>query len=197
MVLDPTPPPPGNCSPSLVDQLSPAAGSAEGARFLLTRNCVHLPCSHPGLASGLQPGPITPMTVIPQPSSSPLMDTPSEVSTCQGSVVGKWEARMGTQGQSLELGILSGFCLSFLFCVSVRECTQSCLTLCDPMNCSPLGSSVHGASQARIVESLPSGGGSLGKGCVFPSDSNPRNQGHVFTLCTGAVEEKDGISTTN
>ena len=104
---------------------------------------------------------------------------------------------MGTQGQSLELGILSGFCLSFLFCVSVRECTQSCLTLCDPMNCSPLGSSVHGASQARIVESLPSGGGSLGKGCVFPSDSNPRSQGHVFTLGTGAVEEKDGISTTN
>ena len=29
---------------------------------------------------------------------------------------------------------------------------QSCLTLCDPMNCSPPGSSVHGILQARILE---------------------------------------------
>ena len=30
--------------------------------------------------------------------------------------------------------------------------TQSCLTLCYPMNCSPPGSSVHGILQARILE---------------------------------------------
>ena len=30
--------------------------------------------------------------------------------------------------------------------------TKSCLTLCDPMGCSPLGSSIHGISQARILE---------------------------------------------
>ena len=29
---------------------------------------------------------------------------------------------------------------------------QSCLTLCDPMDCSPLGSSVHGIFQARALE---------------------------------------------
>ena len=29
---------------------------------------------------------------------------------------------------------------------------QSCLTLCDPMDCSPPGSSVHGTLQARILE---------------------------------------------
>ena len=29
---------------------------------------------------------------------------------------------------------------------------QSCLTLCDPMDCSPPGSSVHGILQARIWE---------------------------------------------
>ena len=29
---------------------------------------------------------------------------------------------------------------------------QSCLTLCDPMRCSSLGSSVHGILQARILE---------------------------------------------
>ena len=30
--------------------------------------------------------------------------------------------------------------------------SQSCPTLCDPMDCSPPGSSVHGISQARILE---------------------------------------------
>ena len=30
--------------------------------------------------------------------------------------------------------------------------TQSCLTLCDPVNCSSPGSSVHGILQARILE---------------------------------------------
>ena len=30
--------------------------------------------------------------------------------------------------------------------------TQLCLTLCDPMECSPQGSSVHGISQARMLE---------------------------------------------
>ena len=32
---------------------------------------------------------------------------------------------------------------------------QSCPTLCDPMDCSPPGSSVHGILQARILEWLP------------------------------------------
>ena len=44
-----------------------------------------------------------------------------------------------------------------------RECSyhlkalvaQSCLTLCDPMNCSPPGSSAHGILQARILEWVP------------------------------------------
>ena len=29
---------------------------------------------------------------------------------------------------------------------------QSCLTLCDPIDCSSLGSSVHGVLQSRIME---------------------------------------------
>ena len=36
--------------------------------------------------------------------------------------------------------------------VQFSSVTQSCLTLCDPMDCSPLGSSVRGISQARILE---------------------------------------------
>ena len=29
---------------------------------------------------------------------------------------------------------------------------QSCLTVCNPMDCSPSGSSVHGILQARVLE---------------------------------------------
>ena len=36
-------------------------------------------------------------------------------------------------------------------CVCVQS-LQLCLTLCDPMDCSPPGSSVHGILQARILE---------------------------------------------
>ena len=44
-----------------------------------------------------------------------------------------------------------------MFSISSRVCccclvTQLCLTLCDPMDCSPLGSSVPGILQARILE---------------------------------------------
>ena len=35
---------------------------------------------------------------------------------------------------------------------SESEVTQSCLTLCDPVDCSPPGSSVRGILQARILE---------------------------------------------
>ena len=36
--------------------------------------------------------------------------------------------------------------------VKWSEVVQSCLTLCDPVDCSPPGSSVHGILQARILE---------------------------------------------
>ena len=41
-------------------------------------------------------------------------------------------------------------------------CTQWCLTLCNPMDCSPPHSSVHGILQARIVDwvAMPSSWGS-------------------------------------
>ena len=35
---------------------------------------------------------------------------------------------------------------------SESEVAQSCLTLCDPMDCSPPGSSIHGIFQARVLE---------------------------------------------
>ena len=35
---------------------------------------------------------------------------------------------------------------------NVCVCAQSCLTLCDPVDCSPPGSSIRGVLQARILE---------------------------------------------
>ena len=43
----------------------------------------------------------------------------------------------------------------FYICARMCVCAkslQSCQILCDPMDCSPLDSSVHGISQARILE---------------------------------------------
>ena len=46
-------------------------------------------------------------------------------------------------------------CYFLLQCMKVKsenEVTQSCLTLSNPMDCSPPGSSVHGIFQARVLE---------------------------------------------
>jgi len=46
-------------------------------------------------------------------------------------------------------------CHFLLQCMKVKnesEVSQSCLTLLDPMDCSPPGSSVHGIFQARVLE---------------------------------------------
>ena len=36
--------------------------------------------------------------------------------------------------------------------IKVCLLAQSCLILCDPMDCTPLGSSVHAIFQARVLE---------------------------------------------
>ena len=46
-------------------------------------------------------------------------------------------------------------CHFLLQCMKVKsesEVAQSCLTFCDPVDCSPLGSSIHGIFQARVLE---------------------------------------------
>ena len=43
-------------------------------------------------------------------------------------------------------------CVCVCVCVCVCSVAQSHLTLCEPKNCSPPGSSVHGILQARILE---------------------------------------------
>ena len=44
-------------------------------------------------------------------------------------------------------------CMHYIACFRYEsEVAQSCPTLCDPMDCSRLGSSIHGIFQARILE---------------------------------------------
>ena len=49
-------------------------------------------------------------------------------------------------------GVGCHFLLQYMKVKSESEVTQSCPTLCDPMDCSPPGSSVHGIFQARVLE---------------------------------------------
>ena len=66
------------------------------------------------------------------------------------------------------------------YCVlrAVRS-LQLCLTLCDPMDCSLPGSSVHGISKARILEWV----------AIFYSkgSSQPRDQTHVSCVSCGSL----------
>ena len=53
--------------------------------------------------------------------------------------------------------------------------TKLCLTLCDPMDCSPPGSSVHGISQARILEWV----------AIFFSGGSSQSKDRAHVSCTG------------
>ena len=49
-------------------------------------------------------------------------------------------------------GVGCHFLLLYMKVKSEREVTQSCPILSDPMDCSLLGSSIHGIFQARVLE---------------------------------------------
>ena len=71
---------------------------------------------------------------------------------------------------------------SLSVCVCVCVCVwvaQSCLTLCDPTDCSPPGFSVHGILQAQILEwvAVPSSRGS----------SQPRDRTRVLKSCSFTI----------
>ena len=61
------------------------------------------------------------------------------------------------------------------------EVAQSCTTLCDPMDCSPPGSSIHGMFQARVLEWVAI---SFSRGSSRPGDQTPvfRITGRCFTI---------------
>ena len=49
-------------------------------------------------------------------------------------------------------GVGCHFLLQFMKVKRESEVSQLCPTLCDPMDCSPSGSSIHGIFQARVLE---------------------------------------------
>ena len=66
---------------------------------------------------------------------------------------------------------------------------QSCPPLCDPIDCSLLGSSVHGISQTRILEWVA---------ISFSRESSrPRNQTHVSCIGRLFISEPPGKSLSN
>ena len=72
-----------------------------------------------------------------------------------------WESYFNTSNLIFLTYKLRGFYLihSYIYPCECRMCAQSlqsCLTLCDPMDCSLLGSSVHGFSRQEYWSGLPS-----------------------------------------
>ena len=59
---------------------------------------------------------------------------------------------MGSRSLLQEVILTQELNPGLLHCESESEVAQSCLTLCDPMDCSLPGSTIHGIFQARILE---------------------------------------------
>ena len=69
--------------------------------------------------------------------------------------------------QAVRMGLVYAQSLvSISYCCCSYFVTKSCLTLCNPVDCSPPSSSVHGISQVRILAWLP-----------FPSPGDLPHQG--------------------
>ena len=83
-----------------------------------------------------------------------------------------WPPRTIAHQAPLSLGSLA----RILESEKKSEVTQSCLTLCDPMDCSLPGFSIHGIFQARVLELA----------AIFLSrwSSWPRDWTHVYLHCS-------------
>ena len=80
-------------------------------------------------------------------------------------------------------GVDCHFLLQCMKLKSESEVTQSYLTLCNPMDCSPPGSSVHGIFQARVLEW---GAIAFSKGAW-----GQRNNSFLCTLAQGIFNSKN------
>ena len=85
----------------------------------------------------------------------------------------RWEVKNSPKGTTTSL---------YITCVCVLS-GSVCPTLCDPVDCSPLGSSVHRIFQARILEWVAI---SYSKGSFWPRDwtqslASPASTGRFFT----------------
>ena len=71
---------------------------------------------------------------------------------------------------------------------------QSCPTLCDPMDCSPLGSSAHGILQARTLEwlTMPSSGDLPTRG-IEPGSPALQADSLLLSLQGSPINEYSGL----
>ena len=68
----------------------------------------------------------------------------------------------------------------YIYPVCVYSVSQLCPTLCNPMNCSPPGSSIHETFQARILEWVAISSSSRGS-------SQPKDQSSICTSLAGRL----------
>ena len=80
-----------------------------------------------------------------------MFDTTPDLHTFQIKVEVEYPEISTKALKSLLAFPVSHLCEAGFFAVKVKG-IQSCLTLCNPMNCSLSGFSVHGILQARILE---------------------------------------------
>ena len=78
--------------------------------------------------------------------------------------------------------------------MALSEVAQSCPTLCDPMDCSLPGFSVHGIFQARVLERVAI---SFSRGSSWPRDRPQVSciAGRCFTLWATREYYKNGLRT--
>ena len=84
-------------------------------------------------------------------------------------------------------------------CVYLCVCAQSCLTLCDPTDCSQPGSSVHEIIKQEYWSGLPfSSPRDLPEpGIKSMSLLSPALAGRFFTKCVSAVQQSESVIHVN
>ena len=98
------------------------------------------------------------------------------------------EIRLSLPWSSLQIDLFENV-------LKVSEVAQSCPTLCDPMECSLLGSSVHGIFQARKLEWVTI---SFSRGSSQPRDWTWFSciAGRFFTIWATAIKHMKRCSTS-
>ena len=81
---------------------------------------------------------------------------------------------------------MEGFLLQGMKVKSESEVAQSCPTLRDPMDCSPLGSSIHGIFQARVLEwgAIAFSGDPHKANQIEYISEKEKNEMHCVHICT-------------
>ena len=98
-----------------------------------------------------------------QPSHSLLSPSPPTFNLSQHQDLFKWVSSLNQVAKVLEFQLQ----LQSFQRIGEGEVTQSCPTLCNPMDSSPSGSSIHGVFQTRILEWVAI---SFSRGSSWPRD---------------------------